>query len=56
MEPLEGIAHVDFGGQEAVTWWEKAVVFADLLGTVDRWSPSSQSWRTDVCTLDPTMW
>ena len=56
MEPLEGIAHVDFGGQEAVTWWEKAVVFADLLGTVDRWSPRSQSWRTDVCTLGPTMW
>lgn len=48
MEPLEGIAHVNFGRQEAVTWLEKAVVFTDLLGTVDQVEPK-ESVLEDRC-------
>ena len=48
MEPLEGIAHVNFGRQEAVTWLEKAVVFTDLLGTMDQVEPK-ESVLEDRC-------
>lgn len=37
-----------FGRQEAVTWWEKAVVFAYLLGTVDQVEPN-ESALEDRC-------
>lgn len=37
-----------FGRQEAVTWWEKAVVAADLLGTVDQVEPN-ESALEDRC-------